>query len=83
MKTIILEQTDMWQFESHSNGAAYTLYRKSDMAERFVQYGDDATMWRENYDTMVKFHATPGNTWFYSTWNDCLQYLWECAGGDY
>ena len=82
MATVIIEQTDMWQFESHNNGAAYTLYRKADMASRFVQYGDDATMWRENYDLMQKVYADPNSVWHYQTWNACLAHLWECAGGD-
>lgn len=79
MKTVIIEQTDEWQIESHDNGAAYTLYRKQDMAECFVQYGDDASAWREEYDAMRKAYQDMSSAWYKQNWNACLAYLWDLS----
>ena len=36
--------------QPHGNGAAYTIFRKSDDESMFIQYGDDASEFRDEFD---------------------------------
>jgi hypothetical protein len=71
MRIVIIEQTDLWQVESHGNGFAYAFYRKSDGASAFLQ-GDDATQWRDEYDSMQAAYSNPDSVWHSQSWNACL-----------
>lgn len=74
MRVAIIEQTDLWQVESHGNGLAYAFYRKADGKEAFLQ-GDDATQWRDDYDSMRAAACNPESVWYRKSWNECLSEL--------
>ncbi len=77
MVTIIMEQTDWYTLHSIGNGAAYQMYDKRTGDTRFVQYGDDATAFREEYEAMQAAYGDPASVWHKRTWNVCLRELWE------
>lgn len=72
MNSAIIENTDVWNITSHGNGAAYTLRNKKEGKTAFIQYGDDATQWRAEYDAMQEAYANPKSVWHRQTWNACL-----------
>jgi hypothetical protein len=74
MRVAIIEQTDIWQIESHGNGLAYSFYHKPDGKEAFLQ-GDDASQWREQYDAMRAASCNPDSVWYRKSWNECLSEL--------
>lgn len=74
MRVAIIEQTDLWQVESHGNGFAYAFYRKADGREAFLQ-GDDANQWRDEYDAMQSAYSNPESVWHSQSWNSCLSEL--------
>lgn len=67
-----IENTDRWHITSHGNGAAYTLHDKKNDTSVFIQAGDDASKWREDYDAMGKAYADKNTVWHNRSWNDCL-----------
>jgi len=79
MGTVRIEATDQWRIDSHGNGAAYTILHVPSQRSGFVQYGDDAARWREDYDAMQEAYSSPNSCWYKQTWNACLAEL--C--GDY
>ena len=79
MRIAIIEQTDMFTLESTGNGAAYEFTNKRTGATKFVQYGDDATAFREYYDAMADAYANPASVWHRQSWNACLAELFDNA----
>lgn len=80
MDDCIIEQTDVWHIVSHSNGGAYTITHKPSGGTGFVQYGDEATQWRDEYEAMQLAYANPKSVWYHQTWNVCLM---EVCGPPY
>lgn len=79
MRQAIIEQTDVFTLVSIGNGAAYAMRHKPSGTERFVQYGDDATMFRDEYEAIQAAYLNPETVWYKLTWNDALAYLYsEC-----
>lgn len=81
---VIIDQTDRFILKSTGNGAAFEFIRKArDTTEaetKFIQYGDDAAAFREEYENMEAAYANPASVWHRKTWNACLTYLFEdCA----
>ncbi len=77
MQTIILENTNLFRLDSHGNGAAYTMTDKATGESKFVQYGDDAAIFRGEYDAMQEAYANPNSAWHKRSWNSCLAYLFN------
>lgn len=79
--TIILENTDRYIVESEGYGAAYILTRKQNATvearEAYIRHGDDATCWREDYDSMCEAYHNPKSVWHQKSWNACLAELIE------
>ncbi len=75
MITVRIEATDQWRIDSHGNGAAYTFLHIPSQRSGFVQYGDDATRWREDYDAMCAAYMNPESCWHRQSWNACLTEL--------
>lgn len=71
MNRVIIENTDVWQIESHGNGLAYLITHKPDLRDAFLQ-GDDASIWRENYESVRESYENPASVWHKRKWNDCL-----------
>lgn len=72
MQRVIIEQTDNFCFVSLGNGAAYELTNKETGETRFVQFGDDATHWRDGYESMCAAFDNPESVWHRTPWNTCL-----------
>ncbi len=77
MKGIIIENTGRYFIKSYGNGAAYEMGDKVQGKDKFVQYGDDAVAFREEYDNMCLAYLDPRSAWHNQTWDNCLDYLWE------
>lgn len=76
MKSCIIENTDKYTVESFGNGLSYSFWRKKDSANGSV-HGDDATCWREDYDSMCEAYHNPKSVWHQKSWNACLAELTE------
>jgi len=50
MNPITLLETDRWLVVSYSNGGAYLVRDRMIARESFIQYGDDAAAFREDFD---------------------------------
>lgn len=71
MQRVIIDNTDIWQIESHGNGLAYLITHKPDLRDAFLQ-GEDASIWRENYESVQQSYKNPESVWHKRKWNDCL-----------
>jgi hypothetical protein len=67
-----IENTNEYRLDSIGNGAAYLFISKRTGDEIFIQYGDDATQFREDYDALNKAYFTEGTVYFNMSWNECL-----------
>lgn len=50
MSSCTIFNSAFFTIKSHGNGAAYTIFRKPDNESVFIQYGDDATNFRNEFD---------------------------------
>lgn len=71
MKTVIIDQNEGYTIESHGNGLAYAITRESDGASVFIQ-GDDASMFRDEYDDLSIDHNSPNTRASRFTWRELL-----------
>lgn len=76
---VILENTDRYRLDSIGNGAAYEFSDKRTGEDKFVQYGDDATAFRDAYDAMQLAYSNPASAWHVQPWNACLAELFDNA----
>jgi hypothetical protein len=71
MKKVIIDQGEGYTVESHGNGVAYLITRERDGAERFIQ-GDDATLFRDEYDDLSKDQVIANTRASRFTWRELL-----------
>lgn len=74
MHTITIENTNVWRIDSVNNGWAYEFTHKPTGKTAFIQ-DDEASMWRDDYDQMVKDFTTKGTRAHRFTWNEILDEL--------
>lgn len=75
---ITIENTDVWVLKSKGNGACFEMIHKPTMESKFCQYGEDASIFNDEYEAIQKAYANPESAWHRQSWNDCLAYLWDC-----
>jgi hypothetical protein len=71
MQKVIIDQGEGYKVESHGNGVAYLITRERDGAEQFIQ-GDDATLFRDEYDDLSIDHNSPDTRASRFTWRELL-----------
>ena len=80
MNRTIIERTDKFRLTSIGNGAAYEFDNLSTGETKFIQYGDDANVFRNEYGNISSAHYKFGSVWHKMSWDDCLTFLFnECC----
>jgi hypothetical protein len=80
MNRTIIERTNQFRLTSIGNCAAYEFDNLSTGETKFIQYGDDANTFRQEYEDMSSAHYRRGSVWNKMPWNDCLAFLFnECC----
>lgn len=81
MKRVTIENTNLWRIDSVGNGLMYEITCKQTGDTGLVQ-GEDATLWRADYDQMQVDHGTPGTRASRFAWNVILSELCAAYIGD-
>lgn len=71
MRGIVIEQGDGYRVESFGNGLSYTITQEATGNDVFIQ-GDDASMWRDEYDGLYADHSKPNTRASRFTWRQLL-----------
>ncbi len=82
MTDIIIERTSKFRLVSHGNRAAFTMENLATGESKYVQYGDDAFAFDNEYVAMQAAFVNPKSIYHNKPWDDCLAYLYEVAGPD-
>lgn len=74
MKDVVIERGDGYTVTSFGNGLSYLIKRESDGKEVFLQ-GEDATLWRDDYDQQYADHDKPNTRASRFTWRELMDEL--------
>lgn len=74
MRVICIESGHGYTIDSHGNGLAYAITKDATNESVFIQ-GDDATMWRAEYDDLWADTAKPNTRASRFTWAELLDQM--------